>query len=203
MDHPDRFDSISRHTRVEIPKIKGSRFIADASPASSEDRAKTWLTRVSSEFPDATHHCFAFSVEEGRTERSSDAGEPGGTAGAPILRQIQSSGLTNIIVVVTRYYGGTNLGKGGLIRAYGSAAKAVIEACPRVTHVREALLRIQFDYDDTSPAMRIIERFGARILSSDYSDRSAIDIALPVSDIDGFETEFRDALGGRGSVETL
>ena len=203
MTAPDEFETIARHVRVEITKIKGSRFIGDAFPSPTEKEAKVCLAQIVSEFPDATHHCFAFSVSAGATERSSDDGEPSGTAGPPILRRIHSSGLTNVQVVVTRYYGGTKLGTGGLIRAYGEAAKAVLADCRRVTRVIERFLRVTFDYDDTSPAMRTFEKFGARIVSTEYADQSSLEIALPASQVGDFEDVFRDALGGRGAIEPV
>lgn len=201
MTASDSFETIARHARREIPKIKGSRFIGDAFPVENEDEAKSCITKVSTEFADATHHCFAFSIDNGDIERSSDAGEPGGTAGPPILRQIQSNGLTNVLVVVTRYYGGTNLGKGGLVRAYGSAAKAVLRECERVTKVLETTLKLTFDYDDTSAAMRTIDEFNGRIVSSRYKERTSLEVALPASRVDAFIETFRNSLSGRGVVE--
>jgi len=198
---PDQFEMITRHVRFEIPKIKGSRFIGDAFPVETEEDAKARLTQIDAVFPDATHHCYAFSLVDRQIERSSDAGEPSGTAGPPILRQIQSSDLTNLLVVVTRYYGGTKLGAGGLIRAYGAAAKAVLAECKRVVHVIEVVIKVTFDYDDTSPAMRTIEKFGARIVSTEYADRSSLEIAVATSQVPDFKTAFRNSLGGRGSVE--
>ncbi len=201
LDTTDRFDTIKDHVRVEIPKIKGSRFIADAFPAPTEEEAKSRLAEIVANLPDATHHCHAFSVATGQIERSSDDGEPSGTAGPPILRRIHSSGLTNVLVVVTRYYGGTKLGAGGLIRAYGEAAKAVLGDCRRITNVIERILRVTFDYDDTSPAMRTIEKFGARLVSTDYADKSSLEIAVAASQVGDFKDAFRDALGNRGTVE--
>ncbi len=203
MTESDRFETIARHVRVEIPKIKGSRFIGDVFPTSTEEGVKIRLAEVVSEFPDATHHCYATSVSTGAIERSSDDGEPSGTAGTPILRRIHSSGLTDVLVVVTRYYGGTKLGTGGLVRAYGEAARAVLGGCHHVTRVIESLLRVSFDYDDTSPAMRTIEKFGARIVSTEYADQSSLKIAVAASRVDDFEVAFRDALGARGTVEPV
>ena len=203
MTDPDSFQTIAAHVRAEIPKIKGSRFIADAFPIESEDDAKAAISKVAHEFADASHHCFAYSLsaDSDPVERSSDAGEPGGTAGPPILRQIQSAELTDVLVVVTRYYGGTNLGKGGLIRAYGSAAKEALGRCRRLVKILETEVTVRFDYDDTSHAMRTIEAFGARVISSAYGEDSRLTIGLPASRATEFADAFREALGGRGSVE--
>lgn len=203
MTVPDEFETIAQHVRVEIPKIKGSRFIGDAWPVQTEEGAKARLTKVASDFRKATHHCYAFSVDDGRLERSFDAGEPGGTAGPPILRRIHSSGLTNVLVVVTRYFGGTKLGAGGLIRAYGEAAKAVLTECDRVAGVIESVLKVTFAYDDVSPAMRTIERFDARILRTQYADRTSVEIAVRTSQVADFESALGDALKSRGWVEQV
>jgi uncharacterized YigZ family protein len=196
----DQFETISRRVRVEISKIKGSKFIGDVFPAPTEDDAKSHLASVVDTFPDATHHCYAFSVLSGTLERSSDDGEPSGTAGLPILRQINSSELRNVLVVVTRYYGGTKLGTGGLIRAYGDAAKAALAKGDRITRVIEVEVEVFFDYDDTSRAMRAIEQFSARVISSKYTAQTNMVLAIRASHADAFESAFVDAVAGRGSV---
>ena len=112
----------------EIDKISGSRFIADAAPAKSEEEARAFLEVVRSKYHDARHHCWAYRVgPRGEAWRSSDDGEPSGSAGVPILKQLEGHDVTDLVVVVTRYFGGTKLGVGGLVRAYGSAAKEALE----------------------------------------------------------------------------
>lgn len=114
-----------------------STFIAVADRAATVEDARALIAEQRRATPDATHHCFAFAVGHGATvtHGSSDDGEPSGTAGRPILAVVAGSGLGDVVVVVTRYFGGTKLGTGGLVRAYTDAAKAVIEACPRVMKI--------------------------------------------------------------------
>jgi uncharacterized YigZ family protein len=163
---------------------KGSRFIATAAPARDEVEARAAIETVRSEFPDATHHCWAFTVEGGsggRVERSHDAGEPKGTAGSPILQAIRRAGLDNLVVVVTRYFGGTKLGKGGLARAYRAATARVLEEAPRVTAVPMSRLLISVPIQFDGEARHLLAVCGGRVESSSYDDarRSVLRASVP------------------------
>lgn len=196
----DVFHAVGEQGTAEI-KVKGSRFIAEAFPVESEDEALRLVEEVRSREHAATHHCTAYRLgPDGDVFRFNDDGEPSGTAGRPILRQIESRNLTNTLVVVTRYYGGTKLGTGGLARAYGEAAAAVLDATKCVAHVISERVNVSFDYDDTAAAMLVIERFGAEAVESRYSDRTALTLAVPRSRVAEFLRAFRDALGGRGEA---
>lgn len=116
------------------------------------------------------------------------------------MRQIEGRDLTDTLVVVTRYYGGTKLGTGGLIRAYGDAASATLDAAGEKKHVISEHLYVSFVYDDTSPAMHVIQKFDAEVIDSDYSDRTMLTIAVPRSRVEAFVEAFVNTLGGRGSV---
>ena len=129
MEPPDHVRTLVRPHRVEIEKVKGSRFLADAVPVADEARALAVVEGVRAEHPDASHHCWAYRLEGGR-ERADDDGEPRDSAGAPILRHLQGADLADVVVVVTRWFGGTKLGRGGLVRAYGAAAAAVLADAP-------------------------------------------------------------------------
>src|SRR3989442_10892944 len=121
--------TLARAHRAEI-RDKNSRFIATAIPARDEMEARAGIEKVRSEFPDATHHCWAYALQGGRAgpvERCHDAGEPGGTAGPSILQAIRGAGLRDVVVVVTRYFRGPQLGKGGLARAYRAATARAIQ----------------------------------------------------------------------------
>ncbi|MCA9739293.1 MAG: YigZ family protein, partial [Gemmatimonadetes bacterium] len=121
--------TVARAVRVEIPRIKGSRFIADLVPVSDAAQADAAVDAARAAFPDARHHCFAWRVgARGDTFRFGDDGEPAGSAGRPILQHLEGLDVTDAVLVVTRYFGGTKLGVGGLIRAYGGAAAAALEA---------------------------------------------------------------------------
>jgi len=150
----------------------------------------------------ASHHCTAYRLGiEGDRYHYNDDGEPSHTAGSPILRQIDARSLTNILVVVTRYFGGTKLGKGGLSRAYGNAASSVLEVCQEVEHTIRISIRLRFAYDDTSPAMFTINQFDSKILETKYSDYTEMMIGVRRSQVEAFVSGFSDALRGRGDVE--
>ncbi len=185
-------------------KEKGSRFIARAVPVGSTSEVATEISRLRRLEYDATHHCSAYRVgESAELSRSVDDGEPSGTAGAPILRQIESAELTNTLVVVTRYYGGTKLGTGGLIRAYGAAAEAVLKGAGKELVTRRTPLSLVFDYADTSPAMFTIQQFDAVITTTKYDEKTRIEVHVKRSEAAAFSKTFTNALGGRGEILTL
>lgn len=197
----DTYRAVAAHAAAEI-KRKGSRFIAEAFPAQTAEAAEEQIAAVRRREHKATHHCTAYRAgAEGETFRYDDDGEPSGTAGPPILSQIDGRGLTNTLVVVTRYYGGTKLGTGGLARAYGGAAAEVLDAAPVKTHVRRVLLRLRFAYDDTSPAMRVLDQFDTEIRAQHYTTDTELVVAVRRSEAGRFREAFRNALGGRGVVK--
>ena len=197
----DRYETLARECHVETPKVKGSRFIADAFPVGSVESAEERLLAVRRTYHDATHHCYAYRIgSEGTLFRSSDDGEPSGSAGAPILRQIEGADLSDILVVVTRYYGGTKLGTGGLVRAYGEAARMVLAAGRRRTRILLAEIILTFEYDDTDRVMRLISRFNGKVVDSQYAEQATITIHVPRSTTTELSAEFIEALSGRGTV---
>ena len=197
----DLYRQIASGQSSEI-KIKGSRFIGEAGLVASVEEAVEFLSAIKKREHSATHHCWAYRIgADGGMFRFNDDGEPSGTAGQPILRQIDGRGVTNTMVVVTRYYGGTKLGKGGLIRAYGDAAQIVLETCPVVTKILRDNVRVVFLYEDTSIAMRTIQNYDAKIVSTNYHDRTEMELAIRKSEVAAFKEAFVDNLGGRGSIE--
>ena len=197
----DRYETLAAPHSAEIPKIKGSRFIGDAFPVESPEAADERIGEVRKRYHAASHHCFAYRLgPEGVIFRSSDDGEPSGSAGAPILRQIESSGLSDVLVVVTRYFGGTKLGTGGLVRAYGDAADFVLNAAKRQTRQLYTAFELVFAYNDTAPVMRLIDRFGARVVTSRYAEGTTLRVEVPTSRADAFAEAFVDDLGARGEI---
>ncbi len=163
--------------------------------ASSVEEARAFITAVSSEFPDATHNCWAYVIgPPGDTSRvgMSDAGEPHGTAGRPMLTVLIHSGVGDIAAVVTRYYGGTKLGKGGLARAYSSGVKSAVEGLPRRILITTTILAIIVDYPSADPLKRILSDYEAHVLSEDYGTRVTLEIELPEERAD----ELSDAVSG-------
>ncbi len=185
-----------------VTKEKGSRFIAEALPVSSVEEADKALAAIRKRDYDATHHCSAYRI--GPTSdlyRYSDDGEPGSSAGLPIFRQIEARALTDTLVVVVRYYGGTKLGTGGLVRAYGDAASLALDDA----EVREVIPRTRvaarFGYQDTSPAMHVIGKHDAIISGTEYGDDTVIHLDVRTSEVELFEQAFVEALSGRGDIQ--
>lgn len=197
----DSFTTIRRAITLEPPRIQGSRFIGDAIPASGEVEALAALEEVRQREPSATHHCWSYRLgTTGNNFRTSDDGEPTGTAGLPILRQIDGRGLTDVLVVVTRYYGGTKLGAGGLMRAYADTAREVLAAAEPVEKVVRVPVRLTFDYGDTAPAMQTLHRFDADIAEQSYTAETELLVRVRRSECDALIAAFTDALGGRGRI---
>jgi len=185
-----------------VLRERGSRFIGRAFPVKEESEIQALLARLRKQEWDATHHCSAFRIGvEPSLARADDDGEPSGTAGLPLLRALESAGLTDTFVVATRYYGGTKLGTGGLIRAYGETAKRALEAAGTEVHRIDVQLIIGFAYADTSPAMHLLERYEAKILHSAYDTHTELHISLPASRKETFWETFPDFLSGRGWVK--
>ena len=194
----DTYIVVDKGSRAEI-KIKGSRFIAEAIPVSSVEEADAALSEIKKRDYDATHHCSAYRIgSSGDTFRYNDDGEPNSSAGLPIYRQIEGRGITNALVVVVRYYGGTKLGTGGLVRAYGEAAGLALDAAKLLEVIPRTSVKVAFSYDDTSPAMHLINQFDVVVLETKYSDLTTMVLDIRTSEIDRFRASFIDALGGRG-----
>lgn len=199
----DTYRTLAAPSRAET-KVKGSRFLAEAFPVESGVAAEEKITEVRRREHKATHHCTAYRTgPRGQTFRYDDDGEPSGTAGPPILKQIDGHGLTNTLVVVTRYFGGTKLGTGGLVSAYGGAASDALEAARLCTRVLRVPLRLRFAYDDTAPATRVIEQFEAAVLEAQYTAETELTVGVRRSEAERFLKVFMNALGARGAAERL
>jgi len=158
---------------------RGSRFLAKAIPVTTEQQVKQELDALRKQYFDATHHCYAYVLGADKSAyRMNDDGEPSGTAGRPIHGQIQSADLTNILVVVIRYYGGTKLGVSGLINAYKTAAKeAILNATVKNCIVKE-VYRVEYEYPHMNEVMKILKEDSADVLFSDFGMKCVIDFAI-------------------------
>lgn len=167
----DSFQTISAPCEAEL-KEKGSRFFAHAAPVTSREDAEQMIEPIRKKFFDATHHCFAYRIGVGVDEvtRVNDDGEPSGSAGKPILSVIQGHDLTNIVVVVTRYFGGTKLGIGGLVRAYGGVTALLLRDVEIVTVFLTAEVSVECSYHQLSAVLKNIEHYGAAIKNSSYAE---------------------------------
>jgi uncharacterized YigZ family protein len=157
-------------TGVAEFKDRGSKFIAYSFPIAAVEDFKQRLDEVKKEHPKATHHCFAYRIgTDKNTFRVSDDGEPSGSAGKPILGQLDSKGLTNMLVVVVRYFGGTLLGVPGLINAYKSAASMVIQVTPTVQRFIEVPYTLQFDYTQMNEVMMVVKQLNCTVIQQEIS----------------------------------
>jgi uncharacterized YigZ family protein len=163
-----------------IYKEKGSRFLAFAYPVSSEAEVKGKIEALKKEYFDARHHCFAWMLGADKKQfRASDDGEPNHSAGDPILGQIRSRDLTNVLVVVVRYFGGTKLGVGGLISAYKTAASEALDKAGSIERDVTVTFQLHYDYNVTPEVMKLIKDFEITILNQKFTDLCVL--ALEVS----------------------
>lgn len=198
----DFYLTISKPLRAAELKVVGSRFIADLYPVSTKEEVESYLERIRKEFYDATHHCYAFRLgANAELTRAADDGEPSGTAGKPILMVLEGAKLTNVLCIVTRYFGGTKLGTGGLARAYADAAKLAVEDAEikTVYHMKE--LRLTYAFDDMSGVERMFAKYGAQKLESEYSDNVTMRVSLRESLIEEFTKEVIELLLGRVTID--
>ena len=174
--------------------IKHSRFLAQALPVTSPEEAAAGLQALSD--PSATHNCWAWRL--GERYRSSDDGEPGGTAGRPILAAIDGRGLDGVLVVVTRWFGGVKLGAGGLVRAYGGTAAECLRTAAVVEVRRRVALVLGVGFADLGGVHGLLARLGVERLGEDYRDDAVIlRVALDEGEVEAFQRALADATRGR------
>lgn len=169
-------------------KEKGSKFLAFAHPVESVAEVKSLLEQYRKTFYDARHVCFAYALgPEADETRSSDDGEPSGTAGRPILGQIQSFGLTNVLVVVIRYFGGILLGTGGLVVAYKAAASDALQQADILEKTVDVDFDIRFEFPFMNDVMKLVKQLDARILSQDYDTDCGMRLRIRKGEAERFE----------------
>lgn len=158
------FNTIKSPIENILLKEKGSKFIGFAYPINSEEDLKKNLQKLSEEHPKATHHCYAFRLGlNGENYRANDDGEPSGSAGLPIYNQLLAHEITNVLVVVVRYYGGTKLGVSGLVKAYKESAKITLNESEIITKELESELEIQFNFNQQNTIFTLLNKFDAKI----------------------------------------
>ena len=184
MKEPGFYTTIERPSNAEF-KDRGSKFIGFAFPIETADDFKRELQGLKKEHPKAVHHCFAYRIGTDRNNfRSSDDGEPSGTAGKPILGQIDSKGITNVAIIVVRYWGGTMLGVPGLINAYKMAAALALQVTPVVERQIEVNYSIEFDYTMMNEVMMVMKQFNCNILSNEMQLFCNIKAGIPKNRMD-------------------
>jgi uncharacterized YigZ family protein len=171
--------TIEKGSEAEF-KDRGSKFIAYAFPVATVEEVKSCLNKVKGDHPKATHHCFAWRLGlDGNSYRVSDAGEPSGSAGRPILGQIDSKEITNTLIVVARYFGGTLLGVPGLINAYKTSAALALQVTPVVQKQVEVQYRVQFDYTNMNQVMMVVKQFNCTVINQEMQLFCMMTIGVP------------------------
>ena len=195
MTKPEFYHTIEQSSSAEF-KDRGSKFIANAYPASSPEIFKKHLEDIRKEHSKATHHCFAYRMgADKHLFRVNDDGEPSGTAGKPILGQIDSKDLTNTLVIVTRYFGGSLLGVPGLINAYKMAASMALQVVPIVRKDIEISYRIHFDYTRINEIMRIVKQRNARVISQELQLFPEMVLGLPLRSAELILNDLKEVQG--------
>lgn len=188
----DSFYTIEKPGMAEF-KDRGSRFIGYSFPLATKVEFKARLQNIKGEHPKATHHCFAYRLGLDKSDfRVSDDGEPSGTAGRPILGQIDSKGLTDSLIIVVRYFGGTLLGVPGLINAYKTAASFVLQVTPVVQKQIERIYRLQFDYTVVNEVMSIVKLFSCSVISRDTQLFCTLTIGIPGKSLEQIMTRLKE-----------
>jgi uncharacterized YigZ family protein len=192
MPEPDFYTTIERSSTAEF-KDRGSKFMAFAFPIDTADDLKKQLQLLKKEHPKAVHHCFAYRIgTEGNNFRSSDDGEPAGTAGKPILGQIDSKGITNVAVVVVRYWGGIMLGVPGLINAYKTAASLALQVTPLLEKQIETEYSIEFGYTHMNDVMLVLKQYHCTIHASELQLFCHIRAGIPKNRLDEVLYKLKD-----------
>jgi len=166
-------------------KEKGSKFIALAMPVTNTDEVDDEITAIKKQYHDARHHCYAYVLDyDADVFRANDDGEPNHSAGDPILGQIKSFGLTNTLVVVIRYFGGTKLGVSGLINAYKSATREALEKSSIITRIITKHLTLRFPYQSTNEAMKLVNDLDIKITNQLFDNTCQLDGDIPVQNLE-------------------
>lgn len=181
---------------------KKSRFIATVQPVHSEEEALAFIEKLKKQYWNATHNCFAYVIgERFQTQRCSDDGEPQGTAGKPMLDVLLGEEIHDVVVVVTRYFGGTLLGTGGLVRAYSKAVQEGLAASKIITKMYGCKLGIDTDYTGLGKIQYILGQRGVTILNSEYTDKVKLEVLLPIDEVEKVTAEITEGTNGQAGIE--
>ena len=198
----ESYITIHHHASFEYEDRK-SIFIGEAMPVSTEEEALSFIETVKKRFPDARHHVYAYVLRENSIMRCTDDREPQGTAGMPVLDVIRKNGLTDTVIVVTRYFGGTLLGTGGLVRAYSAAAIGAVEAAEIITYDVYTTLTVETTYSDYQKFAPIFADFGYRSEDVRYTDKVILTGSVRKSNLDGLMDKIVQTTSGRAKIEII
>ena len=199
----EQYRMLSKGAQAELVEKK-SRFIATIRPVSSEEEAVAFIEEMKKKYYDARHNCSAFVIgSKGELTRSSDDGEPSGTAGRPMLEVLTGSGIRNIAVVVTRYFGGVLLGTGGLVRAYSGAVKMALEQCETITRRYGVQMLIKTDYNGVGKIQYLLGSKDVVIQDSVYAADVQMTVLVPIEEYDSLCKELVETTNGRVGLEEV
>lgn len=194
-EEKDFYKTIAQSSTAEF-KDRGSKFFAFAFPIESAEEFKKFLQQLKKEHPKAVHFCFAYRIgTDGNNYRSSDDGEPSGSAGKPILGQIDSKELTNVAIIVVRYWGGTLLGVPGLINAYRTAASLALQITPLVQKQIEVKYTLQFDYTRMNEVMMVIKQFNCSVIAQELQLFCTMQLGIPKNRLAEVQYKLNDIQG--------
>jgi uncharacterized YigZ family protein len=202
---PPRYRIPSQHHRVE-EEIQRSRFITTLAYAPTVEAAREFMDTTRSEFADASHNCWAYLVGPPASTTQigmSDDGEPHGTAGRPMLNVLLHSGIGDICAVVTRYFGGTLLGKGGLVRAYSGGVQLALTTLPTTEHVPKSHLEIVTDYSAITLFKRMLATYEAELLNEEYSADATFRVQLPTERLDAYVEAVTTLTNGLALIDVI
>lgn len=200
MSKKDIYKTVAYEAQSSLTEKK-SKFYASVKPVAGEDEALEFLSKIRSEYPDATHNVYAYIIDENNIFRYSDDGEPGGTAGMPVLDTIRNAGLVDVIVVVTRYFGGTLLGTGGLVRAYGASAKLGLEKAGIVTRVMCDVVSVKVQYELVGKLQYFFASNGYNVEDTVYENDVTFFVASPKSDTERLIKEITETANGKCEIK--
>jgi len=194
----------AREIRRELT-VANSRFISSLSPAFSVEQAKAFILRIKAEFPDASHNVPLYIIGYGDSEiaHCTDAGEPSGTAGRPALAVLRGSGLGDVAVVVTRYFGGTRLGTGGLVRAYSQAVRLVVDSVPRAEKVLTHTIMLVFPYTYLERVRQLVASQAGLVLEEDFAADVTLTARITVEKLPAFQASLNDLTKGKVQAEVI
>jgi uncharacterized YigZ family protein len=200
----DSYRTLAEPAKGRITRKK-SRFLAFLHPVGSPEDVETKIAEIRRAHHDASHYCTAYRLVAAAEPiaASDDAGEPSGSAGPPILHRLEENDLLNVLAVVVRYFGGTKLGVGGLIRAYADATEAALDGARIVVRRVAVAVLIRFPADVNSGVMATIHRCGAEVRDVRFGESAEVRVALPPSGVSAFRAAIREATGDRASTEEL
>ncbi len=193
MDSPsDLYLSISGPAKGTYREL-GSKFLAFAFPVETEAEVKKIVADIRKEYFDARHHCYAYRLgADGSRWRANDDGEPSSTAGKPIHGQLLSNSLSDTLIVVVRYFGGTKLGVPGLIRAYRTAAQEAIAASTIIEKIASELFRVEFDYLQMNSVMKVMKEMGLAPYGQEYGEKCSLSVRVRLTAADSFKAALAD-----------